>query len=68
MGKTHCAIGPLKPVGLVDKRTNEESYAVVQLRKENKEGTMFKLGRLPNSFKVGRTKACIWYDSRSRKC
>ena len=35
--------GPLKPVGLVDKRTNEESYAVVQLRKENKEGTMFNL-------------------------
>ena len=32
--------GPLKPVGLVDKRTNFEAYAVVQLRKENKEGTM----------------------------
>ena len=35
--------GPLKPVGLVDKRTGEESYAVVQLRKENKEGTMYNL-------------------------
>ena len=35
--------GPLKPVGLVDKRTGEESYAVVQLRKENAEGTMYNL-------------------------
>ncbi len=35
--------GPLKPVGLVDKRTNCEAYAVVQLRKENKEGTMYNL-------------------------
>ena len=35
--------GPLKPVGLVDKRTGEEAYAVVQLRKENTEGTMYNL-------------------------
>ena len=35
--------GPLKPVGLVDKRTGEEAYAVVQLRKENSEGTMYNL-------------------------
>ena len=35
--------GPLKPVGLVDKRTGEDSYAVVQLRRENAEGTMYNL-------------------------
>ena len=35
--------GPLKPVGLVDPRTQKESFAVVQLRKENKEGTMYNL-------------------------
>ena len=35
--------GPLKPVGLVDKRTGKESYAVVQLRKENAEGNMYNL-------------------------
>ena len=35
--------GPLKPVGLIDKRTGEEAYAVVQLRKENTEGTMYNL-------------------------
>ena len=35
--------GPLKPVGLVDKRTGEDAYAVVQLRRENAEGTMYNL-------------------------
>ncbi len=35
--------GPLKPVGLKDPRGGEEAYAVVQLRKENAEGTMFNL-------------------------
>lgn len=35
--------GPLKPVGLIDRRTGRESFAVVQLRKENKEGTMYNL-------------------------
>lgn len=35
--------GPLKPVGLVDPRTGKESFAVVQLRKENLEGTMYNI-------------------------
>ena len=42
-GHDTLLFGPLKPVGLVDPRTGEESYAVVQLRKENVEGTMFNL-------------------------
>ena len=35
--------GPLKPVGLEDPKTGKEAYAVVQLRKENKEGTMYNI-------------------------
>ena len=35
--------GPMKPVGLIDPRVGQEAYAVVQLRKENTEGTMFNL-------------------------
>jgi len=35
--------GPLKPVGLQDPRTGVNSYAVVQLRKENQAGTLFNL-------------------------
>lgn len=35
--------GPMKPVGLRDPRTGKTPYAVVQLRKENCEGTAFNL-------------------------
>lgn len=35
--------GPLKPVGLRDPRTGKTPHAVVQLRKENVEGTAFNL-------------------------
>ncbi len=42
-GKDTLLFGPLKPVGLVDKRVGKEAYAVVQLRKENREGSMYNL-------------------------
>jgi len=35
--------GPLKPVGLKDPHTGKEPYAVVQLRKDNAEGTLYNL-------------------------
>ena len=35
--------GPMKPVGLIDPRVGKEYYAVVQLRKENLEGSMYNL-------------------------
>lgn len=35
--------GPMKPVGLVDPRTEEENYAVVQLRQDNSAKTLFNL-------------------------
>lgn len=35
--------GPMKPIGLVDKRTNIENYAVVQLRQDNKAATLYNL-------------------------
>ena len=35
--------GPLKPVGLRDPRTGRENYAVVQLRRDNAEGTLYNL-------------------------
>ena len=35
--------GPLKPVGLRDPRTGRENYAVVQLRQDNAEGTLYNL-------------------------
>ena len=35
--------GPLKPVGLKDPRTGKESYAVVQLRRDNADGTIYNM-------------------------
>jgi len=35
--------GPLKPVGLRDPRTGQENYAVVQLRRDNADGTIYNL-------------------------
>ena len=35
--------GPLKPVGFTDPRTNSMPYAIVQLRQDNKEGTMYNM-------------------------
>ncbi len=35
--------GPMKPVGLTDPRTNRQPWAVVQLRQENREGTLYNM-------------------------
>ncbi|HUV04837.1 MAG TPA: methylenetetrahydrofolate--tRNA-(uracil(54)-C(5))-methyltransferase (FADH(2)-oxidizing) TrmFO [Armatimonadota bacterium] len=40
-GRETLAFGPMKPVGLVDARTGRRPYAVVQLRQENVEGTLW---------------------------
>ncbi len=42
-GKETLLFGPMKPVGLTDPKTGKRPYAVVQLRKENKEGTLLSL-------------------------
>jgi methylenetetrahydrofolate--tRNA-(uracil-5-)-methyltransferase len=42
-GDETLAFGPLKPVGLKDPRTGQESYAVVQLRMEDKAGTAWNM-------------------------
>ena len=42
-GSKTLSFGPLKPVGLPDPRTGKIAFAVVQLRKENKESSAFNL-------------------------
>jgi methylenetetrahydrofolate--tRNA-(uracil-5-)-methyltransferase len=42
-GRQTMQFGPLKPVGLIDPRTGEQPYAVVQLRTENVHGTCYNL-------------------------
>jgi len=42
-GSETLRFGPMKPVGLIDPATGAEPHAVVQLRQENQEGTMYNL-------------------------
>jgi len=42
-GRQTLAYGPMKPVGLRDKVTGREPHAVLQLRRENKSGTMYNM-------------------------
>ena len=51
--------GPMKPVGLIDKRTNEENYAVVQLRQDNSAKTLFNLVGFQTNLKWGAQKELL---------
>ena len=42
-GEDTLRFGPLKPRGLVDPKTGREPYAVVQLRRDNADGTIYNL-------------------------
>ncbi|NCB51844.1 MAG: methylenetetrahydrofolate--tRNA-(uracil(54)-C(5))-methyltransferase (FADH(2)-oxidizing) TrmFO [Clostridia bacterium] len=42
-GEDTLRYGPLKPVGLRNPHTGKEDYAVVQLRRDNAEGTLYNL-------------------------
>lgn len=42
-GENTIRFGPMKPVGLVDPKTGHRPWAVLQLRKENAEGTLYNL-------------------------
>ena len=48
--------GPLKPVGLRDPRTGGEPYAVVQLRQDNAEKTVFNMVGFQTHLKFGEQK------------
>jgi methylenetetrahydrofolate--tRNA-(uracil-5-)-methyltransferase len=42
-GKDSLAYGPLRPVGLTDRRTGKHSFAVVQLRQDNLARTLYNM-------------------------
>lgn len=50
-GYLTLAYGPLRPTGLIDPRTGKRPFAVVQLRPENAEMTMFNLVGFQTSLK-----------------
>ena len=51
--------GSMKPVGLIDKRTGEENYAVVQLRQDNSAKTLFNLVGFQTNLKWGAQKELL---------
>ena len=55
-GADSIRFGPLKPVGLTDPRTGKRPWAVVQLRKENKDGTLYNLVGFQTNLKFGEQK------------
>lgn len=55
-GEKTLVFGPLKPVGLENPKVNEKPYAVVQLRSENKDNTMYNMVGFQTSLKFGEQK------------
>ena len=55
-GLDSIRFGPLKPVGLRDPRTDKRPWAVVQLRKENKDGTLYNIVGFQTNLKFGEQK------------
>ncbi|NLL39051.1 MAG: methylenetetrahydrofolate--tRNA-(uracil(54)-C(5))-methyltransferase (FADH(2)-oxidizing) TrmFO [Clostridiales bacterium] len=52
-GQDTLRYGPLKPVGLIDPRTGKEPYGVVQLRRDNKEGSLYNIVGFQTNLKFG---------------
>lgn len=55
-GADTMRFGPLKPVGLRDPKTGHRPWAVLQLRKENNEGTMYNLVGFQTNLKFSEQK------------
>lgn len=55
-GMDTLRFGPLKPVGLRDPRTGRRPWAVVQLRQENREGSLYNLVGFQTNLKFGEQK------------
>ena len=55
-GEDTLRFGPLKPVGFTDPRTGMRPYAVVQLRQDNSEGTLYNIVGFQTNLKFGEQK------------
>ena len=55
-GTDAIRFGPMKPVGLTDPNTGHRPWAVLQLRKENSEGSMYNLVGFQTNLKFGEQK------------
>ena len=67
-GHEALRFGPMKPVGLIDPHTGHQPYAVVQLRAENQELTMYNLVGFQTSLKLGRAGPGLPHDPWPGEC
>lgn len=58
-GRDTLRFGPMKPVGLHNPHTNQRPYAVVQLRQDNKLGTLYNIVGFQTKLKYGE-QTCIF--------
>jgi len=58
-GADTLAYGPMKPVGLVDPRTGRRPFAVVQLRHEDKRGTLYNMVGFQTKLRIGEQKRIL---------
>jgi methylenetetrahydrofolate--tRNA-(uracil-5-)-methyltransferase len=58
-GPDTLAFGPMKPVGLSDPRSDEAPFAVVQLRQENKTGTLYNMVGFQTRMRIGEQKRIL---------
>ena len=55
-GEDTIRFGPLKPVGFTDPRTGTKPYAIIQLRQDNSEGTLYNMVGFQTNLKFGEQK------------
>lgn len=55
-GPDTIRFGPLKPVGFTDPRTEKRPYALIQLRQDNEQGTLYNMVGFQTNLKFGEQK------------
>ncbi|MBY0450939.1 MAG: methylenetetrahydrofolate--tRNA-(uracil(54)-C(5))-methyltransferase (FADH(2)-oxidizing) TrmFO [Cyanobacteria bacterium] len=58
-GPETLRFGPMKPVGLINPHTQKRPHAVVQLRQDNREGTLFNMVGFQTNLRWGEQKSMI---------
>ncbi len=58
-GEDTIRFGPLKPVGFTDPRTKSRPYAIVQLRQDNSNGTLYNMVGFQTNLKFGEQKRVL---------
>lgn len=58
-GRDTLRFGPMRPIGIIDPRTGRRPWAVVQLRPENREATMYNMVGFQTKMKYGEQKRVL---------